>query len=309
MHKTVIGVALGSGAARGWCHIGVLRALEEIGVKPEIVCGTSIGALVGGCYLSDNLDILEDWVNRQTKYRIYRYLNVRSMRNGLFAGDRLFSEIERHLGEVRIEALPQPFAAVATDLRNGQEVWLTGGDLVSAIRASCSFPAFFSPVVIDGRWLVDGALVNPVPISVCRALGANLVIAVNLNANSPMRLSGGPAEGPGSAGRGPGARSSRSLRNHCGATAGDDDPPTPGLLTVMSSTLNIVQDRVSRARIAADPPEISVSPGIGRVGLLDFHRAGEAIRLGEAAVYQAEADIRALLEDYSAGPERMTFFS
>ena len=309
MHKTVIGVALGSGAARGWCHIGVLRALEEIGVKAEVVCGTSIGALVGGCYLSDNLDILEDWVNRQSKYKIYRYLNVRSMRNGLFAGDRLFSEIERHLGESRIEDLPCPFAAVATDLRNGQEVWLTEGDLVSAIRASCSFPAFFSPVVIDDRWLVDGALVNPVPISVCRALGANVVIAVNLNANSPMRLSGGPAEGPGSVGRGPGARSSKSLRNRRGATAGDDDPPTPGLLTVMSSTLNIVQDRVSRARMAADPPEISVSPGIGGVGLLDFHRADEAIRLGEAAVYQAEADIRALLEDYSAGYERMTFFS
>lgn len=309
MHKRVIGVALGSGAARGWCHIGVLRALREMGVKPDVICGTSIGALVGACYLSDNLDLLEDWVGRQGRFKIYRYLNLRSMRNGLFAGDRLFGEIERHLGDLAIETLARPFAAVATDLRTGQEVWLTDGSVVKAVRASCSFPAFFSPVVIEGRWLIDGALVNPVPISVCRALGANVVIAVNLNANSPMRLSSGSLKGPGSADHA--KRSAKMPRPGRRRGAAEEELAGPGLLSVMSATLNIVQDRVSRARIAADPPEISINPKVGEVGLLDFHRGVDAIRLGEAAVYQAEAEIRSLIEEYAgeSGSEADAFFN
>lgn len=288
-----IGLALGSGAARGWAHLGVLRALAKMGIAPDVVCGTSIGALVGGFYLSGYLHTLEDWANTLTKLRIMRYLNFPLVGNGLVSGHRLFGEMESYLRDTTIEDLPAPFAAVATDLQTGREVWLTEGRLVDAIQASFCLPAFFEPKRNEGRWLVDGALVNPVPVTVCRALGAQIVIAVNLNArgtNGRALLPSAPASTTRL------ARWQRNVamksRKRDGNPADSGDPTTPTLLSVVASTLNIVQDRVTRSRLAADPPDVTIMPRVGHVGLLDFHRAAELVEAGYAATFQAEAHIR-----------------
>jgi len=178
-----IGLALGGGVARGWAHIGAVRALRRYGIEPDIVAGSSVGALVGGVHLAGHLAELEDWAKHLTKLKIVSFLDLRLSCGGLIDGSRLVAEMRRHLGDSRIEGLPLPFVAVATDLVTGHEVWSREGSLVEAMRASFSLPGVFPPVSIDHRWLVDGALVNPVPVSVCRALGAQMVIAVNLSAD------------------------------------------------------------------------------------------------------------------------------
>ena len=181
MTRPLIGLALGSGAGRGWAHIGILNALTEAGIEPDIVSGTSIGALVGGVYLAGHLSVLEKWARGLTKMRILRLLDFRMGGGGFVSGDRLGALLLRNLGGLRIEELPKPFAAVSTDLTTGHEIWFRKGPAVDAIRASYALPGVFRPVMIDGNWMVDGALVNPLPVSVCRALGAQLVIAANLN--------------------------------------------------------------------------------------------------------------------------------
>ncbi|MFQ5784566.1 MAG: patatin-like phospholipase family protein [Alphaproteobacteria bacterium] len=300
MPKTRIGLALGSGAARGWAHLGVLRALSERGIAPDVVCATSIGALAGGFYLSGLLDALESWARNLTKLGMIRYLNLRLAKNGLIAGDRLFAEMEQQLGDTAIEDLSVPFVSVATDLATGREVWLSDGRLVNAIRASFSLPAFFSPTKIDGRWLIDGALVNPVPVSVCRAFGAQVVIAVNLNANDlvPKAVSlegivNAPGLDPSAIWNGTGSSAAASGIGDRTLTSGRGKDEGPTLFGVVASTLNIVQNRITRSRLAAEPPEINIVPRVGHVGLLDFHRADELIEAGRIAVSQAEA----LLDD------------
>ncbi|MEQ9642543.1 MAG: patatin-like phospholipase family protein [Alphaproteobacteria bacterium] len=281
-----IGLALGSGAGRGWAHIGVLRALERAGVQVDVVAGTSVGALVGGVWLAGHLDMLEQWALGLNRMRILRYLDV-VLGGGLIAGDRLRRVLSENLGDAQIEGLPKRFVAVATELLTGHEIWLRNGPLVDGVRASYALPGVFKPVDIDNRWLVDGALVNPVPVSVCRAYGARLVIAVNLNADMMGR----------------GQRSEEmnvgyDLFAHAGRLAKaaklEDDTgvlkqlgkkgPEPGLFNVMVNSLNILQDRVARARLAGDPPDVTIAPRVGNISLLEFDRAQEAIDEGEAAV-------------------------
>ena len=298
--NTVIGLALGSGAARGWAHLGVLRALSDLNMRPDVICGTSIGALIGGFYLTGHLDALEDWACRLTKLRVIRYVDPGLRRNGLIAGNRLFNEMERYLGDVSIEDLPIPFATVATDLITGHEIWLTRGRLIDAIRASFSLPGLFEPVQIDGRWVIDGAIVNPVPISVCHAIGAQVIIAINLNSASPRKNGTHGGSGFDSLPRWAGTILRRNGRNGEAADGLNAQDRAPSLLNVLASTLNIVQDRVTRSRLAAEPPDLNVIPRLGDIGMLDFHRAKEAIRAGEMAIRQAEPDIREAMTMFEA---------
>jgi NTE family protein len=283
-----IGVALGSGVARGWAHIGVIRALERAGFKPDIVCGTSIGALIGGVYLGGRLDGLEDWARRLNKLRLSRLFDFQLGRGGLIAGRRIMQIFHPELSDLLIEDLPRRFACVSTELGTGHEVWLQMGNLLKAVRASYALPGVFPPVRIDGRWLLDGALVNPVPVSVCRAFGARLVIAVNLNTDSFGRVALeseeeiGLADEPTLANRFaslPGSALVRQLFSR------HDDEPS--LFSVMASSLNIVQDRLTRSRLAGDPPDVMIAPKLGHIGLMEFDRASESIAAGEAAVEQA----------------------
>ena len=268
--KTPIALALGGGAARGWAHIGVLRALDEAGIEISMIAGTSIGALVGGCYLAGKLDQLEDFARSLTKRGIFSLLDLRFRGNGLFGGMKLDRRLRDHLEELSIEELSKPFIAVCTEINTGHEIWLTRGSLITAMRASYALPGVFEPVDCNGRTLVDGALVNPVPVSVCRAHEQPLVVAVNLHYDQFGRAAviKYAAEGPISA-RGDGEiAASRPASKRLGITG------------VMMEAFNIIQDRISRARMAGDPPDIALLPKIGHVGLAEFHRADEAIKLG-----------------------------
>lgn len=303
-----IGLVLGSGAARGFAHIGVIQALAARGVIPDIIVGTSIGALVGGCYANNQLDTLETWARSLTMRSILRYLDVRLGGSGLINGGRLATRLQESIGSTAIEQLPIRFAAIATEVGTGHEVWLARGSLSLALRASYALPGIFPPVSLGGRWLVDGALVNPVPVSVARALGARVVIAVNLNADRFGRGATIASHGadPGDEPSDLPATKPRNgflgLRNIFGAEralkrqiiAG---AARPGFSTVMIESFNIMQDRLTRMRLAGDPPDVHITPRIGHVGWLDFHRAADAIEIGRAAGERALDSIDASIAD------------
>ena len=284
-HRPRIGIALGSGSARGWAHIGVLAALSEAGVEPDIVCGTSIGALVGGIYAHGHLEALERWVSALTRGDVFRHMDLALLSGGLIEGARLMDVYRAALGDPAIEELNTPYAAVATNLSTGREVWLQSGSMLEAIRASVSLPGLFRPVHREGHWLVDGGLVNPVPVSVCRALGADVVIAVNLNGDlvgrypnlQTVEVDDEPAEA---------SWFSRVIRGRRELAA---SPPVkqnggPSFFTVLASSLNIMQDRITRSRMAGDPAEIILTPRLAHLELLDFARGKEAIEEGRRAV-------------------------
>ena len=293
-----IGLALGGGAARGWAHIGVLKALIAAGIKPDIVAGTSIGAVVGGCYVAGHLDALEDFARELTRRRVFGYLDFNLAGTGLITGQRLCERLDKHLGNRNIEDLDRKFVAVATEIGSGHEVWLSRGRLVDAVRASYALPGIFRPVKIDNRWLFDGALVNPIPVSVCRALGARYVIAVNLNFDISSRgavnpniesgmgqLSVQPEPKPVTGKNGIAVR--RLLQRQIFGRGED----APGISTVMVEAFNIVQDRIARSRLAGDPPDAIISPRLHGIGLFDFHRADDLIRYGELAARREIEDL------------------
>lgn len=293
-----IGLALGGGAARGWAHIGVLRALEQAGIKPDIIAGTSIGAVVGGCYAAGRLDDVEDFARSLTKRRIFGYLDFNFNGTGLINGQRLVEMLDRHLGNCNIEDLETRFTAVATEIGSGHEVWLSRGRLVDSVRASYALPGVFKPVKIDGRWLFDGALVNPIPVSVCRALGARYVIAVNLNFDISSRsavtthietaLGAVTEEIPQEPVKGKNGIAMRRLLQRQIFGQGDD---APGITTVLVDALNIVQDRIARSRLAGDPPDAMITPRLHGIGLFDFHRAEELIGRGDTAAKREIEDM------------------
>ncbi|MBT3702129.1 MAG: hypothetical protein HOE62_20585 [Alphaproteobacteria bacterium] len=282
---TRIGLALGSGGARGWAHIGVIQALNKAGIQPEIVCGTSIGSLIGAAHLGGALPELTDWAINLSRLGILRYLDIRMLGGGFIAGRKLQDLLDDALAGKKIEDLEQRFVAVATDLSTGHEVWLRKGSLSEAAWASFALPGIFPPVTRNKQLLVDGALVNPIPVSACRAMGARLVIAVNLNTdhlgrrpstgseNAPTNQSL-PEQDIESNGRVTGM-----LKQFLGL-----NNPELGLVSVMASSLNIIQDRLTRIRLAGDPPDVTISPHVGNIALLEFNRATEAIAEGERAV-------------------------
>jgi NTE family protein len=302
-----IGLALGGGAARGWAHIGVIRALEKAGLAPDVVVGTSIGAVVGGCWAAGKLDELEAFALSLTKSRVLWLMDFH-LGPGLIGGEKLKRLLVRDLGDTLIENLPLRFAAVATELRTGHEIWLTRGPMVEALQASYALPGIFDPVHLGNRWLFDGALVNPIPVTTTRALAADLVIAVNINADmfgrggvipdhggSRVPPTDETAEALAEGLFSPMLGAARSLTQRMGrrATSG------PGLASVMVDAFNITQDRIARARLAGDPPDVHLKPRLGRINLFDFHRAQECIALGEDAVAQGMDDLRAALEALS----------
>ena len=290
--RPTIGLALGGGAARGFAHIGVIRTLEAHGIVPDVIVGTSIGAVVGGCYAAKEMDNLESWARTLTVRGVLGYLDISLSGSGLINGGHLAARLEAVLKESRVEDLPIRFAAIATEFNTGHEIWLTRGRLSDALRASYSLPGIFPPVLIGGRWLVDGALVNPVPVSAARALGARLVIAVNLNSDlfgrGTIIASHGPDENevapepPKANGFRRMFSGERSLRRQFFGRRG-----RPGLPTVMVEAFNVMQDRITRARLAGDPPDVLISPRLGGIGWFDFHRATDAVDIGNEATTKA----------------------
>jgi NTE family protein len=297
-----IGLALSGGAARGFAHIGVVRTLAANGIKPDVITGTSIGAVIGGCYAAGCLDDFEDWGRGLTRRRVFGYLDFSLAGSGVIGGDRLFSRLDTALGDLRFEDLPVRMAAVATELRTNHEIWLTRGRIADALRASCALPGIFPPSRIGGRWLMDGALVNPLPISAARALGARLVIAVNLNADNFGRGTIIQDHGPDAEDelrRKAELRAKRGLRGRAEHLIkrkflGTGD--RPGLSTVMMDAFQVLQDRITRARLAGDPPDVLISPRLSRINLFEFHRAAEVIAIGTQAAERALPSIAEAVE-------------
>ena len=299
VRRPVIGLALGGGAARGFAHIGIVRTLLAHGITPDIVVGTSIGAVVGGAYVTGHLDTLEEWARGLHPRNVLGYLDIRLNGSGLIGGEKLAAQLEAAMGGVLIEDLPVKFATVATEVRTGHEIWLTHGRLVQAMRASYALPGIFSPVLIGDRWLVDGALVNPVPVSAARALGAEIVIAANLSSDvfthsTTIYSHGQPAdvvaagESRATEAAAPKRRfgkffsPERTMKREFFGGGG-----RPGISTVMVDAFNIMQDRITRARLAGDPPDLLISPRVGDIGWFDFHRASDLIAHGVRAAERA----------------------
>ena len=297
-----LGLALGGGAARGFAHIGILQTLLAHGFKPDVITGTSMGAVVGGCCAAGHLQSFSEWALTLTRKRVFRYLDFSLSGSGLLGGMRLAQHLEQTLGRTKIEMLATRFAAIATELDTGHEVWLTRGRLVKAMCASYSLPGVFAPVQIGKRWLVDGALVNPVPVSAARALEARMVIAVNLNADLLGRGSTIASHGfdeddavdePGGHDRRWQERIGldRFMKRQVFGSVG-----RPGLATIMIEAYNVMQDRITRARLAGDPPDITISPRVGNIAWFDFHRADEAMKLGAEAAERALDTIHEAVE-------------
>ncbi|HJW02671.1 MAG TPA: patatin-like phospholipase RssA [Azospira sp.] len=275
--KPRIGLALGSGSARGWAHIGVIRALRDAGIEPDIICGASIGAFVGAAAACGELDKLESWVRSLSWKEVLGFFDV-GMNGGLIKGEKLLEFFTRHFADRDIHQLPIPFACVSTDLASGREIWFREGSIAHAVRASIALPGLFSPYLDgEGRYLVDGGLVNPVPVSLCRALGADVVIAVDLGADILGRRLRSPGVEADTVPDGWITRLRRLLGGNDGANV------APSLVDVLASSINIMQVRIARSRLAGEPADVLISPRLAQLGLLDFHRADEAIAEGKVA--------------------------
>ncbi|NGY04701.1 patatin-like phospholipase family protein [Solimonas terrae] len=297
-HKPpVVGLALGSGSARGWSHIGIILELEALGVRPQVIAGTSVGALVGGVYVAGQLREFADWVCKLTVRDVFGLMDL-TLTGGFVKGERLFGFFNEHHRNPNIEELEQRFVSVATEMQSGREIWITSGPVWAAARASCAMPGLFTPVKHEDRWMLDGGLVNPVPVSACRALGADVVIAVNLNAQlvgshmSSASRAEAQREADAEEKQG-GDGKNRSFWNKVVNYLQSSNSDTPSFFDSVASSVNIMQDRLTRSRMAGDPPEITLIPRLDDFALMDFHRAGEAIEEGRRLVRAHESEIRA----------------
>ena len=297
--KKTIGLALGSGSARGWSHIGVLKELEKIGIIPDIICGTSVGALVGASYLSNNIDQLEEWARSLTKFEAAKFFDINFSLNGFVNIKKFHRFLNEFIASdnMLIENYQQKYAAVATDLESGKEVWLMEGSIVEAVWSSISMPSLFPAIRNNNRWLVDGGLVNPVPISVCRALGADIVIAVNLNGDllGRHRKLTPDIVKPDDSVTG---KLTELVREYSSSLFphSDVEVQPPGLLDAIAGSINITQDRITRSRMAGDPADIILSPRLADIGLLEIYRADESITEGQKCVQREISEINCIFE-------------
>ena len=289
-----VGLALGSGGARGWCHIGILRELDDMGLKPDVIAGASMGALVGAIYAGGALDALEDWVSKLTARDFFGMLDVKLSSGGLVEGTEILDVIRRLVPQDRIEDLPVPLALVATDMATGREVWMTKGDLAEAVRASVALPGVISPFRIGDKWFLDGGLTNPVPVTACRILGAEVVIAANPNGRFDgtfwaEREHESPAFWASWGDR------LRAFPEALSALfeAPEKEDPKPQYLDVLAASIDIMTDGIRRAKLAGDPPHVLLDAHLSRLSVLDFHRAAEAVEEGRRVVAEnAEAIAR-----------------
>jgi NTE family protein len=306
MTKPRIGVALGSGGARGWCHIGALKALAEEGVEPDIVAGCSMGALVGAAYVAGKLDALEEWARALTWRKMTGFLDVSLASGGLIEGKRIVSFLSGLQDDAPIESLAKPFTAIASDMATGREIWLQSGPVLGAVRASIALPGIISPTKLDGRWLLDGGMTNPVPVSACRAMGADIIIAINPNANvlepharKPMAKkdeNGGALSGdvfdkmfeslPVGIRQSVKAITPRILKKG----------ESPSYFDVISSSIDIMTSQILRSRLAGEPPHVMIGPRLAHMSVLEFNRAEEAIEEGRDKAKKAMPLLREYLQ-------------
>ncbi|NIF21902.1 patatin-like phospholipase RssA [Candidatus Pantoea multigeneris] len=300
MRQVKIGLALGSGAAKGWAHIGVINALEKAGIQIDVVAGCSVGALVGAAYVNQRLPVMEKWVTAFRYWDVIRLMDFSWQRGGLLRGERVFSHVRQLIGEKTLEQSLKPFGVVATNLSTGRELWLTEGELHQAVRASCSMPGLLPPVSYNGYWLVDGAVVNPVPVSLTRALGADIVIAVDLQHDAHLMQQDLLSVTPQSSEEAAAAEAlswGKKIRQRITGLRQRRISQTPGAMEIMSTSIQVLENRLKRNRMAGDPPDVLIQPFCPQISTLDFHRADEAIAAGWAAVEKQMDELVPLIRD------------
>ena len=291
MSKPKIGLALGSGGARGWAHIGVLRALAERGIVPDYVAGCSMGALVGTAYVGGQLDALEDWARSITHRKMATLIDVNVLSGGLIEAKNVVRFFETLGIPERFEDLDTPFATVATDMRSGREVWIREGNVIDAMRASIALPGIVSPVLHNDRWLIDGGITNPLPISVCRAMGADIVIAVNPEAKKYSVMWTQPEEAPNETWKSIKASLPFAVRSAYDTVAGlgkAHSVRAPNYFDVVATSIDVMISQIRRSRLIDDPPHVLLDVNLEDFTILEFHRAKEAIKEGRACVARAE---------------------
>jgi len=286
--RTKLGIALGSGSARGWAHIGVLMGLAEEGIAPDFIAGCSMGAMVGAACAAGRIEQLETYALSLDWKRVVGLLDL-GLRGGLIKGDRLLSMFQGQFVECQFSELVLPFAAVATDLATGKELWLREGKVSDAVRASCTVPGLFQPVWRDGRYMVDGSVVNPIPVSLCRAMGAEVVIAVDLGSHMDRRFSI-DAQGTSKT-----VHPRRRLFNVLGPAKPTEMPPPPSIVDTLLGAIDAMQERIAQARLVSEPPDVLLAPRLGQLGPFEYHRAALAIAEGRAVVAQNLPTIREAL--------------
>lgn len=291
--QPIIGLALGSGAAKGWAHIGVIRALIDNGYEPRVVAGSSIGAVVGAVYVNNQLDALEQWARELTAKRKFLFVDFRPRSGGLVSGKRLMKLLSDHIGPINIQDCPMPFGAVATSYDAGREIWLRHGPVVKAVRASMAIPGVFSPVFLRNQWLLDGGLSNPVPVSLARALGADIVLAVDLNGDNSATSTPAKAAEERTADQGQAAAISLSPGLEVG-----EPPAPPSTANSFFRAITIMSHRLARGRLASDPPDVVIAPQLGHMSGMEFENAAAAIDEGYASVLRNLPRIEAALSRY-----------
>ncbi len=332
-NRPKIGLALGSGAARGLAHIGVIRELKKFGLTPDIICGSSIGAFMGAAHILGRLDDVQEWLAGMSTYELIKQMDIKLLANsGLADGENMLRFVIDNFGNPDIEDLGLPYAAIATDMKTGREIWLQQGPVWNAARASMALPGMLTPVNSNGRWLLDGGLVNPVPVSVCKALGADIIIAVNLNGDLVSRdqvliRDDSVSEEVYSAEQQASSAQTATIPPEK-TTASEDQisffeklsasirerttplveqwmspsEDAPGLFNVVSSSINIMQDRITRSRLAGEPADLILTPRLSHIGMLEVTRAEEIVAEGEACVQRMNAVIEHRLGLRAAAP-------
>lgn len=285
-----LGLALGSGGARGWAHLGVLSVLDEMGLRADIIAGCSMGALVGAAEAGGVRADLEQWARDLTQAKFLGLVDLRLSSGGLVAGREIASVLGEWGLECEIGSLAVPFAAVATNLETGREVWLDTGPLLPAVRASLSIPGLFAPQQLNGRWLVDGGLTNPVPISVARAKGADVIVAVNPNAKPSGRV-----WVPEPAAESLWSKLAASLPGALRPEAGETGPRPQGA-DVVAASIDMLTEYLRRTRAAADPADVMIDIDLSDFSTMGFFEAETAIAAGRAAAEMARPRIEAALE-------------
>lgn len=312
-----VGLVLGCGASRGWAHIGAIEALEEANIPIDFIAGCSVGGYVGALYASGQLASLKKFLLRMDGKKIFSYLDVAFPRSGLLNGSKRVHELfSMHTDIKNFEELAIPLVMVATDLNRGEKVVLKSGSIVDALRATMSYPGLFSPVNLKGRWLVDGGVVDPVPVGVARAMGAGIVIAIDLNSrivsHSASQLK---------------VAKSEETQNHQAIEQKksyeliekimkfyensykdfiDNDTihsdrsrsyaDAPDIVETIMTSISIMQERITRMNLAVDRPDILIQPRLGGLKMMNFDRVSYAIEEGYIGVKEKLEDIKTLLQ-------------
>jgi len=327
-----VGLALGSGGARGWAHIGAIRALEAAGITIDYIAGTSIGAFVGGIHAVNQLHDLEEFVKEIDWKTIVSLLDVEFPTQGLLDGDKVYDLIYTHVLDCNLEETTIPFHCVATDLSTQKAVILKRGSMVDAVRASLSIPGVFTPFNREETYLVDGGVVNPVPVDVVQAMGSDIVIAINLN--YPYSLP--PEESTDAAKNGEtqeilsemkssettsetGNQENQTYRiallntiksryeavqetlvqkmDNWLPERNDNNPQTPNIFDVIGSTINIMEQQVTQINLQLYQPDILLQPRLSQYGIFDFHQAETLMQEGYRCVEAALPEIKEKLSN------------